>query len=41
MLIVVDVDIDGDLVDDLEGVGQRLFEGLNDYDGMDVPLELG
>ena len=40
LLVVVDVDIDGDLVDDLEGIGKSLLESLDDYDGVDVALKL-
>lgn len=41
LFVVVDVYVDCDLVDDLESVSQRLLEGLNDNDGVDVTLELG
>lgn len=39
--VVVDVDRNGDVFDDFEGVGESAFEG-GDYDyGVDVALQLG
>lgn len=40
LLVVVHVDFGRDFADDLEGVGQRLLEGLDDDDGVDVALQL-
>ena len=40
-LVVVDVDREGDVVDDLEGVLEGPLEGADDDDGVDVALELG
>jgi hypothetical protein len=41
LLVIVDVDIGGNLGDDLQGVGKSLLEGLDDDNGVDVALELG
>jgi hypothetical protein len=38
--IVGHVDLDRDLVDDLEGICERLLEGLDDDHRVDVALEL-
>lgn len=40
-LVIVDVDREGDVFDDLEGVLEGALEGGNDDDGVDVALELG
>jgi hypothetical protein len=36
--IIVDVDREGNLVDDFEGVFQGGFEGRDDYNGVDISL---
>lgn len=40
-LVVVGVDRLGDLLDDLEGVGERALVGLDDDDRVDVALDVG
>lgn len=40
-LVIIDINIDRDLFDDFEGIGQGVLEGLNNDDGVDVTLELG
>ena len=41
LLVVVDVDGDGDALDDLEGLLEGFVVGGDDDDGVDVALELG
>ena len=41
LLVVVDVDGDGDALDDLEGLFEGFVVGGDDDDGVDVALELG
>jgi hypothetical protein len=39
-LMIVHVHLDRDLVDDLERIGQRLLESLDDDNGVNVAFEL-